>query len=65
MSFVIYFVSRRGAGYFLAGDSDEPRDIGSTFEPRKARQYKTKAAAAKVVAAIARPGDEHHILRRA
>lgn len=64
MSFVIYVVSRRGNGHFLMGDSDDRLDLGGTFDPQQARQYQTKAAAAKVIEAIAQVGEEHHILRR-
>lgn len=63
MSFLIYVVSRRGAGHFLMGESDHPHDLGGTFDPNQARKYPTKAAAAKMITAIARPGEDHHILR--
>ncbi|MBI6727111.1 hypothetical protein YA0089_26215 [Pseudomonas viridiflava] len=63
MSFLIYVVNRRGLGHFIMGESDHPHDLGGTPDPDLARTYKSKAAAAKVIEAVARLGHDYHILR--
>ncbi|KOR22958.1 hypothetical protein [Burkholderia cenocepacia] len=51
---LIYRTGRPGAeGYFVCGDSDDPRDLGGTTNIAEARTFASKKAATKVIEGLA------------